>query len=485
MSFLFLLVPFVAAAIALAVKDRVTAILVFLCYLSIEGLLKLLANYHPIVHIGADIVLWSLVAVWAAAAILRGRSRLPRVPFVVLLALHVTWVSMLVFSPFTPSLFAGAASLKIHLSMIPLYIIGFSLARERDAPRRVMRTLCIFWCGAFLLTILQYVSGPNSLLDFGGVYMSRLAGFLEWRPFGTTAVPGGEAIYAFIALPFALCLVLRGNYRLSDPWISITMVGSIAVFFISGVRQLFLGCLIVLLGTAALQVSRGRGRTGLLLLALVVLGSATYVGVREYIVPQAQASLSNVLDTPEIWKERNTLDRFRTLLDIETYRRARLGGLGIIWDRVTAYPFGAGLGRTGSAAGFLGGQLRRDRLNAMIQDRVGFQDNFFAAMLVETGIPGTLLLTVILLGLTVKAIQLARHAASQEDSAFGAMVAGYMLAMLIMSWGSQPLMSNPTLAYFWLLGGMAAGRLYAQRDEVDDAAEPEPAGAPEPASQGF
>jgi hypothetical protein len=458
MTFLVLLAPFVAAAVALAVKDRVTAILVFLCYLSIEGLLKLLSGYHPIVHIGADIVLWTLVAVWAAAAVLQGRPRLPHVPFFVLVVLHVVWVALLVFSPYTPSLFAGAASLKIHLSMIPLYIIGFGLAAEPDAPRRVMRTLCIFWCGAFLLTILQYMSGPNSLLDFGGVYMSRLVGFHEWRPFGTTAVPGGEAIFALMALPFALCLVLRGDYQLRDPWILLTIVGSIAVFFISGVRQLFLGCLIILLNTVALQIARGRGRAGLLLVALVVLGTATYVGVQEYVLPQAQASLSNVAETPEIWKERSSVDRFRTLLDIETYRRARAGGLTLIWDRVTAFPFGAGLGRTGSAAAFLRGELRQDPLNAMIQDRVGFQDNFFAAMLVETGIPGTLLLTVILLGLTAMAIQLARHNASREDSAFGAMVSGYLLAVLVMSWGSQPLMSNPTLAFFWFLGGMVAGR---------------------------
>jgi hypothetical protein len=195
-----------------------------------------------------------------------------------------------------------------------------------------------------------------------------------------------------------------------------------------------------------------------LLVALVVLGTATYVGVQEYVLPQAQASLSNVAETPEIWKERSSVDRFRTLLDIETYRRARAGGLTLIWDRVTAFPFGAGLGRTGSAAAFLRGELRQDPLNAMIQDRVGFQDNFFAAMLVETGIPGTFLLTVILLGLTAMAIQLARHNASREDSAFGAMVSGYLLAVLVMSWGSQPLMSNPTLAFFWFLGGMVAGR---------------------------
>jgi hypothetical protein len=48
-----------------------------------------------------------------------------------------------------------------------------------------------------------------------------------------------------------------------------------------------------------------------------------------------------------------------------------------------------------------------------------------------------------------------------------------MLAMLIMSWGSQPLLANPTSAFFWLLGGLAVRRLYdleasvEQEDELE------------------
>ncbi len=422
MRYLILLAPFVAALIALRMRDRLTAMLVFFVYLSVEGFLKLVANYHPVIHIGVDIVLWIVVAAWVAVALLQRRSRLPHVPFFMLLAFHVVWVVLLVFSPYTASLFVGVASWKVHLSMIPLYFIGYLVAADQDAPRRFMRVLTIFWCGAFAITVLQYVGGPGGLLDLGQPYMSRLAHFHEWRPFGTTALPGGEAVFALVALPFALCLALRGDYSMRNPWIIVTLVGSLVVFFISGGRQVFLGSLIVVLTMLGLQLLRGRGRAAATLVALVVVGGSSWLVVREYLLPEAQQALEEATGIPDIWRERSTVERFETLLEASTYAEARRGGFGMIWDRATAFPFGAGLGRTGSAASALGEQLTQDRLGRMIQERYGFQDNFFAAMLVETGIPGTVLLTTIVVGLGFLALRLARRAPNPQDSAFGAMV---------------------------------------------------------------
>ncbi len=460
MSTLALLLPFVAAIVALARASWFWGLMVFFIYLSIEGLVKLVGNYHPIVHIGVDIVLWAIVGVWVAKAILQGRTHLPKVPFFTVLALHVIWVSLLVFSPYTASIFVGVASLKIHLSMIPLYFVGFLFASSADTPRRFIRALTVVWCFAFALTLVQYMGGPGSLFDFSGPALSRFAYFHEWRPFGTTALPGGEAVFALLALPFAFYLVLSGRHRLRDPWIVATIVGSLAVFFVSGVRQLFLGSLLAIMSIIGLQLIRGRGRAFGVSVVLAGLGTATYIGVAQYVLPAAQSSLEETTGIPEIWRRRNPLDRFQTLLLAETYRTARRGGIALVWNRIRTAPLGAGLGRTGSAASALGGALEQDRFDASLQDRFGFQDNFFAAMIVETGIPGTLFLTIILVGLGLRAVRLSRRAPTVEDSVFGSLVAGYMLAMLVMSWGSQPLLANPTIAFFWFLGGMAGRRLY-------------------------
>ena len=476
MSTLALLLPFVAAIIALARASWFWGLMVFFIYLSIEGLVKLAGNYHPIVHIGVDVVLWAIVGVWVAKAILQRRTRLPKVPFFTVLVLHVIWISLLVFSPYTASIFVGVASLKIHLSMIPLYFIGFLFASSADTPRRFIRALTVVWCFAFALTLVQYMGGPGSLFDFSGPALSRFAYFHEWRPFGTTAIPGGEAVFALMALPFALYLVLSGRHRLRDPWIIATIVGSLAVFFVSGVRQLFLGSFIMLLGMMGLQVMRGRGRAFGVSVALAGLGAVTYVGVAEYVLPAAQVSLEDATGIPDLWRERNPLDRFQTLLQGETYRAARKGGIPLVWDRIKSAPLGVGLGRTGSAASALGSSLKDDRFNAQLQQEFGFQDNFFAAMIVETGIPGTLLLTIMMIGLGIRAVRLSRQAPTLEDSVFGALVAGYMLSIFVMSWGSQPLLANPTLAFFWFLGGMASRRLQDVQDQQagETAVTPEP-----------
>lgn len=470
MGTLFLLAPFAAAVVALRTRDRLTAIVVLFAYLSVEGLLKLLTNYHPIVHVGTDIVLWILVGVWSAMAIVQRTTRLPRVPLFPLVAFHVLWIVLLAFSPYTASLYVGVASWKVHLSMIPLYVIGYLVAADPAAPRRFLRPLTIFWCGAFALTLVQYVTGPGAVLDLGEAYLARAAQFHEWRPFGTTALPGGEAVYAFFALPFALALVLRGDYRLRDPWIIATLAGAVTVFFVSGVRQAFLGSLVVIVTMVGLQLTRGRGRAASALVAAIVIGGGAYVIVREYLLPEAQRAMEEATGIPDIWRERSVVDRLGTLLDLDTYARARTGGLGLMRDRIVEFPFGAGLGRTGSAAAALRDQLARDPLGRMIQDRYGFQDNFFAAMLVETGVPGTVLLTTILIGVGVLALRVARRAPGADDAAFGALTAGFVAAMLVMSWGSQPLMANPTAAMFWFLGGMLGRRYHAMLEAHDERA---------------
>ncbi|UCF41480.1 MAG: hypothetical protein JSW43_03875 [Gemmatimonadota bacterium] len=480
MGRLIVLVPLLAAVAALSARNRMLSIVILFGYLTLEGLFKLLSGYHPVVHIGTDIVLWMLVAVWAATALLQGHARLPRVPFFIILVLHVVWVLLLVFSPYTASVFVGLASLKIHLSMIPLYFIGFMLAGREDAPRRFMRAITVLWVATFAITLVQYIGGPDSLFDLGEVYRRQASHYHEWRPFGTTGLPGGQAVFAMLALPFGLCLVLRGDYSLKNGWILATLIGSLAVFFVSGVRQVFLGCLVAVVGMVGLQIIRGRGRAATGAITVAALGAVTYIAVQEFVVPAAEESVARAANVPEIWRERSAIDRFQTLLDPDTYAKARAGGLGLIWDRVTETPLGVGLGRTGSAASALGDQLSRDPFNRMLQDRFGFQDNFYAAMLVETGVPGTLMLTTILVGLGLLAARLARTAPTREDAAFGSLVAGYMLAMIVMSWGSQPLLGNPTLAFFWFLGGMAAGRLRAlERETAEARAASETTAAPD------
>ncbi len=71
MRYLVLLAPFIAAFIALTMRTRTQALVVLFIYLSVEGMLKLVSGYHPVVHIGMDIALYLVLGVWIAGALAR------------------------------------------------------------------------------------------------------------------------------------------------------------------------------------------------------------------------------------------------------------------------------------------------------------------------------------------------------------------------------------------------------------------------------
>jgi O-antigen ligase len=103
---------------------------------------------------------------------------------------------------------------------------------------------------------------------------------------------------------------------------------------------------------------------------------------------------------------------------------------------------------------------------------VGFSDNFFADMIVETGVPGVLMLTTLLVGMLAGAVRLARRAVDPAVMASSAAVAGLLFAIVAMSWGSQPLLGNPITAWFWFLGGLlAALRRMETEARVDEPLE--------------
>jgi hypothetical protein len=74
--------------------------------------------------------------------------------------------------------------------------------------------------------------------------------------------------------------------------------------------------------------------------------------------------------------------------------------------------------------------------------------------------------------------RLARRATDPFAAVLGAAVAGIVFAILAMSWGSQPLLSNPITAYFWFLAGTVAAMRRVDLEAREAAAEPADAGAP-------
>ncbi len=448
-------VPLAVAVLCIWLGRRLLTAIVIFAYLSIEGLLKLLSNYNRIVHVGIDIIVLSVATAWVLDAIVMRRTRLPRLPWVPLILAYAAWIVLEVFNPYSPGLLPSLAAFKTHLTMIPLYFIGAALIREKRDLVVFLVALSALALVPYAAAILQYVAGPQSVLDLSPRFWQNISFYHEWRPFGTSAVPGGASVFAFLLTPLALLLLIAPEQKPRVRYLAALSIAlATGTFIVSGVRQMILGCVLAILVMAALQLTRGRSRGIVAVIFVGAVGAAAYLGIQTYLTPISTQNVKKYVQAPEIWRQRNVVDRLLTMTNTGLYFEARQGAPAAIWYRMVHYPFGAGLGRTGSGAGAFMAQINADPRSADIEREVGWSDNFYADEIVEAGIPGVVMWTTMLLGFIAAAIRLARRARDPLIASAAAAIAGLFFTYFIISWGSQPLLSNPTLAYFWFLAGV-------------------------------
>jgi hypothetical protein len=205
-----------------------------------------------------------------------------------------------------------------------------------------------------------------------------------------------------------------------------------------------------------------------------VIGAGAFVGVQTFLRPMATEAILRDPRSPQIWRERDVTTRLFTLTQGRTYAEARDNPIHVITYRATHYPFGAGLGRTGSAAGTFQGSLSQNPSNARVQADIGFTtDNFWADIIVEGGVPAAIMLTWLLLGMLHRGWKLARSAEDPIIIATAASLTGFYFSVLVMSWGSQPLLGNPITAFFWFMSGtmVALERIEARRRAEEEDGE--------------
>jgi hypothetical protein len=460
-------IPVVLAVVAMALGRRLLALLLILGYLTMEGFLKLLSNYHPVVHVGIDIIVLSLGLWLVLEAVIRRRAHLPMLPWTPLIAAYVLWVTLQLLNPHSPGLVPSLASLKVHLAMIPLYFITATMFRSPRDLHRFLAGMAVISLVPYTMALGQYALGPASVLDLSPRFWQNISYYHEWRPFGTSATPGGASVFAFLYAPLAFVLLVSPVSRRVKALAVLSLTLAAATFVVSGVRQLFLGSVLVLLTMAALMASRARSGGFVALVFVAVISLGAYVGVQTWLRPMATENVAREARAPQIWRERDVTTRLLTLAERSTYREARASPVSGILFRATRYPIGAGLGRTGSTAGTFQAQYASDPESANIQALVGWSDNFFSDMIVEVGIPGMLMLTTVLLGMLAGAIRLARRAQDVIVAVTAAALAGLFFAILAMSWGSQPLLSNPITALFWVFAGLLAAMRRMEAEAAD------------------
>jgi len=434
------------------------AILLTFTYIGLEGFLKVVSNYHPVIHVGSDV----LVILLCVKALVEGFSggRIPREwpPLALLFALHFSWVLVSLFNPYGLGLVASLAGAKLYVSMVMLFFFGFYQTKSIRDARLFMIPLILV---ALLHTgfgIYQGMIGEQSVLDLHPRYAIQLEKYQQsaFRPFGLTNLPGGPAVYLAFVFPIVLYFIFTIRHTLLR-WMLITFLPSgIFLFLLCQVRssllKMIVGSAIFLVG-AFLYMARDSRKVGAALVTLTIAISGVI-----YFLPQLMAVGVESNEDNEA-----AIERSLSLFDYGRVSESRSG----TWERLLKYgrevPFGAGFSRIGAAAGAFTEAHRNDPFYG---EHYFFADNFWVTSLVELGIPGMLIMTFILLLLTWYGWQNVRKAESFQTRLLGFALFGPLFAILLGLYGAEGVLYNPDSSFFWFFAGVLMKLPYLENTEV-------------------
>jgi hypothetical protein len=446
-----LLVPL---ALWLFFSERYTITLaVLVLYLGLfDGVLKL-ASGSSVATLGRDVLLYAITLGAVVRMILR-KTPLALPPFTGLVLAWVVVSVMQVANPSDISITHAVAALRPHLEFVPLFFFGYFVLRSERRLAGLLLILVIVGAANGITDLIQANLTTAQLASWGPGYANLENGTLtttartfydlatgqaKVRPPGLGGTDGFGGMICLIALPGAIALMSSARAKVKLFWwlIPATMLTIVGIVT-SQTRLDVVGAVIALLAFLGLTLTSRRGLT-VLLVASVVL-------VPGYLILSAFDS--------------SNANRYSSIAPTEVLSTAlnqRQSTFALIPTYMIDYPLGAGLGSVGPAAGSaLGGATRRS-LNG--ESEVTF-------LLVETGIPGLLVMIAIMVAIIKVGLGLRRVADPRLQRYLMALTA--VVIALFLAWTFTPVSSDsPTAPFIWLSAGclsywyteMRAGRI--------------------------
>lgn len=441
----------VTALFIFALPDRYAFFIMFF-YVGFEGFFKIVSSYHPIVHVGSDLlVVASFLKVVARRVWQRAGIPWPPPPLTMIYLLHFGWFFVVFANPYALSLVASLAGAKVYFTMLLLYFFGYHITTSVRQIQWFLMPWVVVSIVHMVLSLRQASGGPQSVLALHPGYAAPLAKFgaaAAFRPFGATHLPGGPAMFLFIAAPFFIYFMislrsfwLKGSLALCLPF-------NLIVFMLCQVRAALLKGL---LGTALFillmlypqrdRLKGNRRRWGQFSTGVVL---ATLLGMLAF---YSDDLLSWALKTQGF--DPRAFERTLTLFDWEKASAARIPP----WQRFIDYsmqvPLGAGLSRTGAAAGKFKELIAADPMGKDF-----FTDNLFLAVLIDLGIPGVLLFLVLLGAILWRGFRQCFTLQLDQLRLLNMALFSALFSIAIGSYGGEAIVYNPEAAFFWFFSGV-------------------------------
>lgn len=423
------------------------AIQIYFVYIGFEGLFKMITNYHPVVHVGAEIIVAVLTGRFLLGRLQKGIFvEVQRPPLTGLFIIHFIWFFIVFLNPYAMSLYSSLAGIKVYVSMFLLYFFGYYLTTDLKRIQQLMTPWIWIAVIQILTSIYQFQIGPSSVTWISpsyGIALKKFQGY-AFRPFGVTAQAGAPCVYLFMVIPFLMRSMFQSNSLLKKIYSLAVLIGSAVVLLICQVRASIIKAIIGLVtytGIYLRQSSRVSGRfpaKAILILILFTLSTT-------FILPKAIETLFS--GNRDITR---ALERSLSIFDSSKVSNARVGGFDRFWNYTTMIPLGAGLSRVGSA----GGKFQELVDNDPYFPDPFFSDNLWIALLVDLGLPGLLIFSLLVIGILFYGFLGLNRISHPELMAIHGAIFCALLSIAIGANGAEVIIYNPEASFFWFFAGM-------------------------------
>lgn len=417
------------------------SLVVLVVYLGlVDGVVKLVTNVEA-ATLGRDVLLYSIALGMMARAILQRRSgRVPPLTGWILAWTAVVLVQLL--NPANGTWLHSFSSLRQDLEFVPLFFIGFAVITSVKRLRAFLALLLAVAAVNGAVGIFQSGMSPEQLAGWGPGYAALIEGAdgaprtsvgadgeKRVRPPGLGSDMGFAGILAAIALPGGVALLLtrrRGSHAtwLHVPFMVLAVVGVLTAQSRSTlITALVAGLAFLGLVVASRQASR-------VVLSLVATGALVFVAV-----------------TIVTGNDKDALFRYQSIAPdriVQTTIDARAGTISAIPDYLVEFPFGAGIGSVGPAAGTIGGSTQY-QLSAESQ---------FTYLIAEVGILGLVVFLAFYARLLAVIVMQLRRLRQREQQLLLAGL-GAPLFAFVPNWivGANTV-STPNAPYLWFAAGV-------------------------------
>ena len=418
---------------------------ILMVYLGVaDGYIKLRTG-SSVATLGRDVLLYAIVVGVIVRTVVR-KERFDVPPISAWAVAFVFMVIVQITNPHSGGYSHSLPSLRPHLEFVPLFFFGYWTMRSKRRLRGFLLLLLIIATANGIVSVIQFNMTPAQLSSWGPGYAARIngtdgtsgrvlfsptGGVSHLRPFalGSDIGFGGEV--GMLAAPAALALLALARRRRVRVSVAILTTGVIAAVVTSQARASILGTIVAVLAFLALVTGTRRMFPTLMTLAVTLaIAGAVVATIASNSTSGAFAKYSSI--TPGHL--------------LSTASQDRGGSLAAAPGLAREYPFGAGLGSGGPAAGYAssGGTPGLDA------------ENEFDYLVIELGVPGLIVMAALNLKILLGVVPRMRRIEDSELRLLLAALAAGFFCLFVTWFGAITTANTPGSPFFWFVSGIFA-----------------------------